>query len=188
MSIRGTSGGFVLHIILETKLTGQPPSQTFLVAVPQGTWAQEGLSMTIKCPAPEMEQVTLARSFLAKTSHKAPSISNNTMFLEEKEQEIFGKTCHGVSQSKYENKLRESAYHSAWHIGGIPQTVIGSLESWGKAEMKFISCPIHSSVTNRPSFNWRNGPWLNSLNSYYTSDNRQLLPSRAHRGKGHKHM
>lgn len=98
--------------------------------------------MTIKCPAPEMEQVTLARSFLAKTSHKAPSISNNTMFLEEKEQEIFGKTCHGVSQSKYENKLRESAYHSAWHIGGIPQTdwifrVLGE----GRDEIHFMPNP-----------------------------------------------
>lgn len=109
--------------------------------------------MTIKCPAPEVAQVTLAQSFLAKTSHKAPSISNDTMFLEEKEQEIFGKTCHGVSQSKYEKELRESTYHCAWHIEGMPQTVTGSLESWGKAEMKFISCPIHSLVTNRPSFN-----------------------------------
>lgn len=96
---------------------------------------------------------------LTKTSHKAPSISkrirecNDAMFLEEKEQEIFEKTCHGVLQSKCENELKDSAYHSAWHIEGTPQTVIGPLASWQKAKMKFISCLIHSSLTKRHCFN-----------------------------------
>lgn len=59
-----------------------------------------------------------------------------------------------VSQSKRENVLRESAYHSAWYIEGTPKTVTVTLESGGEeVEMKFISCPIHSSVTNRHFFN-----------------------------------
>lgn len=84
---------------------------------------------------------------LTKTSHKAPSISkrirecNDAMSLEEKEQEIFEKTCHGVLQSKCENELKDSAYHSAWHIEGTPQTVIGFLASWQKAKMKFLLNP-----------------------------------------------
>lgn len=60
----------------------------------------------------------------------------------------------GVSQSKCENVLRESAYHSAWYIEGTPQSMTVTLESGGEeVEMKFISCPIYSSVTNRNFFN-----------------------------------
>lgn len=42
--------------------------------------------MTIKCPTPEVTHVTLVQRLLAKTCHRAPSINNDTMFLEEKEE------------------------------------------------------------------------------------------------------
>lgn len=64
------------------------------------------------------------------------------MFLEEKEQEMFGKTYHGVSQSKRENELRESACHSAWHFEGTLQTD-WVLRVWegGRDEIHFMPNP-----------------------------------------------
>lgn len=130
--MRGQWGSFALHVLQEPRLRGQPTSQPFEAALPEGTWAQEGFSVTVKCPTSGVVHVTLARSLLAQTSHKSPSISkgvreyNDTIFLEEKEQEIFGKACHMAAWSKCENELRESASHGAWHIEGTPQTVVGS--------------------------------------------------------------